>query len=685
MMNLQLLHPKSIVVVGGSNDIHKPGGKVLKNLIDGKFSGKLYVTNPKEKSIQGISCHTDIRDLPDVDLAIIAIAAKFVPDAVKILTQNKNTRAFIVLSAGFSEVGQEGKQLEDEVVRIVESVGGVLIGPNSIGVLTPHYHGVFTQPIPKLNPKGCDLISGSGATAVFILEAGIPKGLTFSNIFSVGNCAQIGVEEILKYLDESFDSGTSSMVKLLYIEKVDQPQMLLKHALSLIQKGCRIAAIKAGSSEAGSRAASSHTGALASSDTAVDALFRKAGIVRCFGREDLINVACVFMHPVFHGKNIAVITHAGGPAVMVTDALSKGGMSVPKIEGHHASELLQKLFPGSSVNNPIDFLATGTAEQLEHIIDYVETHFEAIDAMVVIFGTPGLVEVFDAYEVIHQKKKSCQKPIFSVLPSTLTAKNEVDFFLAKGEVCFPDEVLLAQALCKVSRAKLSASENIVTQIDEAAIRRLLRDSVSGYLKPGDIKILFDAAGIPTVKEATASNSADAVKAAHDLNYPIVMKAVGPIHKTDIGGISLHIGTDEKLVSEFDRLMKIRDVSGVLIQPMLSGIELFIGAKYEPGFGHVILCGLGGIFVEVLKDVSSGLSPLTHYEALDMIRNLEGYKLIKGIRGQAGADENVFADIIVRLSDLLMLASEIQELDINPLLGRGKNIIAVDARVRIEKN
>ncbi|MBL7994003.1 acetate--CoA ligase family protein [bacterium] len=685
-MNLQLLHPKSIVVVGGSNDIHKPGGRVLKNLIDGKFSGKLYVTNPKEKSIQGISCHTNILDLPDVDLAIIAIAAKFVPDAVKILTQDKNTRAFIVLSAGFSEVGREGKRLEDEIVRIVESVGGVMIGPNSIGVLTPHYHGVFTQPIPKLNPKGCDLISGSGATAVFILESGIPKGLTFSNIFSVGNCAQIGVEEILKYLDESFDPETSSTVKLLYIEKIDKPQILLKHALSLIQKGCRIAAIKAGSSEAGSRAASSHTGALASSDTAVDALFRKAGIVRCSGREDLINVACVFMHPVFHGKNIAVITHAGGPAVMMTDALSKGGMLVPKIEGHHASELLQKLFPGSSVNNPIDFLATGTAEQLGHIIDYTENHFEAIDAMAVIFGTPGLVEVYEAYEVIHQKKKSCRKPIFSVLPSTLTAKSEVEFFLSKGEVCFPDEVLLAKALSKVSRTRLPGIPEISEiRINEVAIRRILRDVPNGYLKPDDIKILLDAAGIPSVREMTAINSEEALKAAHDLKYPIVMKAIGPVHKTDIGGVVLNIRTDDKLVSEFDRLTKIKDVSGVLIQPMLSGIELFIGAKYEKGFGHVILCGLGGIFVEVLKDVSYGLSALTPQEALDMIRDLDGYRLIKGIRGQEGADEIVFADIIVRLSHLLLVAPEIHELDINPLLGCGKNIIAVDARVRIEKN
>lgn len=684
-MNQQMLRPKSIVVIGGSNDIHKPGGKVLKNLIEGKFTGDLYVTNPKEDSVQGMVCHKDIQNLPDVDLAILAISAKFVPEAVRTLTQKKNTRAFIILSAGFSEVGHEGKLLEDEVVRIVDSVDGVMIGPNSIGVLTSHYHGVFTEPIPKLDPKGCDLISGSGATAVFILEAGIPKGLTFSSIFSVGNCAQIGVEEVIQYLDETFDPKISSRVKLLYIEKIDKPKLLLKHAQSLIQKGCRIAAIKAGSSDAGSRAASSHTGALASSDTAVDALFRKAGIVRCFGREDLVNVACVFMHPSFSGKNIAVITHAGGPAVMITDALSKGGLLVPKIEGSHATELLRKLFPGSSVNNPIDFLATGTAEQLGLIIDYVETCFQNIDAMVVIFGTPGLVEVFDAYEVIHQKKKICNKPIFSVLPSTLTAKKEVDYFLSKGEICFPDEVLLAQALGKVSQTNApDLSEKKKIQINETAIRQILESSANGYLKPDDVKQLLKAAGIATANEMIVRNSTEAIEAARRLHYPVVLKAVGPIHKTDIGGVVLNIKTDDKLVSEFGHLMQIPNVTAVLVQPMLKGIELFIGAKYENGFGHVILCGLGGIFVEALQDVTNGLAPLTHDEALGMIRRLNGYKLIEGIRGQEGADEKVFADIIVRLSGLLMQAPEIKELDINPLLGKGKIITAVDARVRIEK-
>ena len=250
------------------------------------------------------------------------------------------------MSAGFSEENAEGKALEQKVVNSINQVGGALIGPNCIGVLTPSYHGVFTKPIPRLDPRGCDFISGSGATACFIMEAGISNGLTFASVFSVGNSAQMGVEDILQYLDETFDPEKSSKVKLIYMENVSKPQLLLKHASSLVRKGCRISAVKAGSSEAGSRAASSHTGALASPDVAVDALFRKAGIVRCFGREDLVAVASVFMYPEMAGKNIAIITHAGGPAVMLTDVLSNGGMNVPHIEGPDAKELLSQLYPG---------------------------------------------------------------------------------------------------------------------------------------------------------------------------------------------------------------------------------------------------------------------------------------------------------------------------------------------------
>lgn len=685
MINQQLLNPKSIVVVGGSNNIQKPGGKVLKNIIDGNFEGDLYVTNPKEQEVQGINCFKDPAELPQVDLAILAIAAKFCPQTVEILAKEKNTRAFIILSAGFSEESEEGAAIEKQIVDTINSVNGCLIGPNCIGILNQSYNGVFTLPIPKLDAQGVDFISGSGATAVFIMESGLPKGLTFSSVYSVGNSAQIGVEEVVKYLDENFDPETSSKVKILYIESIDKPQMLLKHASSLIRKGCKIAAVKSGGSEAGSRAASSHTGALASSDVAVDALFKKAGIVRCNGREELATVASIFMHKELQGKNVAVITHAGGPAVMLTDALSNGGMDVPHIESPEAKDLLELLFPGSSVANPIDFLATGTAEQLGHIIDFCDQKFDEIDAMVVIFGTPGLFEVYDVYQLLDEKMKSCKKPIFPVLPSIITAKDEVADFLSRGRINFPDEVILGNALAKVYHTPKPVEENIVLpDVDYAAIRDIVENAENGYLSPEKVQQLLDAAGINRAGEAVVTTVENAVSEARNLGLPVVMKVVGPVHKSDVGGVVLNVKDEDQVRNEFERMIQIKDTTAILMQPMLSGTELFVGAKLEEKFGHLVLCGLGGIFIEVLKDVNAGLAPLSIDEAKDMIKNLKSYKIIQGVRGQEGVNEDMFAEIVTRVAALVKIAPEIFEMDLNPLLGSADKVVAVDARIRIEK-
>ena len=677
----QLINPKSIVIIGGSNDTTKPGGKVLKNLIDQKFAGKLYVTNPKETMVQGIKCFASAGDLPQVDFAVLAIAAKYCPETVEILAREKNTRAFVILSAGFHEESEAGGMLEDQIVATINSVNGSLIGPNCIGLMNQHHTSVFTTPIPKLDPKGVDFISGSGATAVFIMEASIPKGLTFSSVYSVGNSAQLGVEDLLRYLDESFDPISSSRVKMLYIESINNPAMLLKHASSLINKGCHIAAVKAGSSSAGSRAASSHTGALASSDVAVDALFRKAGIVRCYSRDELATVASVFMHKELRGRNIAIITHAGGPAVMLTDALSSGGLEIPKLQ---SPELLAKLFPGSSVANPIDFLATGTADQLGEIIEYCDKKFDNIDGMAVIFGSPGLFEVYDVYKVLDGKMRTCSKPIFPILPSIINVNKEIEYFLSMGRINFPDEVAFGNALCKVYNTPKPAVAAIMPAVDKVRIRKIIDAVPDGYLSPVLVSELLDAAGIPRAGEAQVTTKEEAIKAASKLGLPVVMKVVGPIHKSDVGGVVLNVKDFDTVVAEFERMIKIPDTHAILIQPMLTGTELFAGAKFEPGFGHMVLCGLGGIFIEVLKDVSAGLAPLSIDEAFLMIRGLKGYGILKGARGQKGVSEDHFADVVVRLSALLGVAPEISELDLNPLLGTPEKVVAVDARICIRK-
>ena len=686
MINEQLLHPKSIVVIGGSNNVHKPGGAVVRNIQNGGYQGTLRVVNPKEDEVQGIKAFHDVKELPPTELAILVVAAKFCPDYVEYLAAEKDVRAFIIISAGFGEETKAGAALEQRILDSCERHGAALIGPNCIGLMNAWHHSVFTKPIPTLNPKGADFISGSGATAVFILESAVTKGLPFNSVWSIGNGKQIGIEDVLQYMDENFDPERDSRVKLLYIENVGNPDKLLFHASSLIRKGCRIAAIKAGSSESGSRAASSHTGAIASSDSAVEALFRKAGIVRCFSREELTTVGCIFTLPPIKGKNFAIVTHAGGPGVMLTDALSKGGMNIPKIEGPAADELKAQLFPGSSVANPIDILATGTPEHLGIAIDFCENRFEDIDAIFVIFGTPGLVQLYEAYDVLHKKILECKKPIFPILPSIYTAGPEVSEFLQKGHVNFSDEVTLATALTQIMQTPPPAAPEIeLFGVDVPRIRSIIDGiKTNGYVSPDIVRQLFASAGIPMVPEMVSDKKETLIDFAQRVGYPVVAKVVGPVHKSDVGGVALNIRTPEHLALEFDRMMKIKDATAIMVQKMIKGTEVFIGAKYEQRFGHVVLCGLGGIFVEVLKDVKSGLAPLSYPEAYSMIHSLRGYKIIKGTRGQRGINEQKYAEIIVRLSTLLRFATEIKEMDINPLLADEKDVVAVDARILIEK-
>ena len=685
MLNEQLIKPKSIVIIGGSNDVKKPGGKIVTNLIEGKFKGSLQVVNPKETKVQGLPSLPSVNEIPDTDLAILAIPAKFCLETIKVLVEQKNTKAFIIISAGFAEAGEKGKSIENEIVELVNSVDGCLIGPNCIGVLNENYKGVFTSPIPKYTSKGCDLVSGSGATAVFIMEAGTPLGVKFANVYSVGNGAQTTVEDVLEYMDLHYQHQIDPPIKLLYLETISNPQKLLKHAASLINKGARIAAIKAGSTAEGSRAATSHTGAIASSDVTVRALFKKAGIVYCSSREDLLSVASIFNYKRLKGKNIAIITHAGGSAVMLADELSKGGLHIPSIEGAEANKLLSYLHPGSSVSNPIDFLATGTAEQLGIIIDYCEHKFDFIDAMVVVFGSPGLFDVENVYDVLSVKLDICKKPIFPVLPSVVNAHKEIETFLDKGNANFPDEVVLGKALAQVYKTPEPISSEIkLPKIDSEEIRKIIDTVENGYLGPRNTAKLLDAAGIPRVKEVFESDKEKLLSVFEKKNFPLVMKVIGPLHKSDVKGVILNITTMKKAAKAFDKLMQIEQARGVLAQPMLHGLELFVGVNKEDGFNHTIVCGLGGVFVEILKDISAGLSPLSKPEIKKMIISLRGYKMLQGVRGKKGINIEMFVDIIQRVSALVEIAPEIIEMDMNPLIGNPKDIRAVDVRIRIEK-
>jgi acetyltransferase len=690
MIAKELLNPRSIVVCGASSDVHKPGGKSLFNLLHSPFKGQVYAVNPKESEVQGVKCYAKVDDLPQVDCAILCIAAKFCAQTVDVLAKEKGCKGFIIVSAGFSEENAEGAAIEKHIVDTINSVGGSLIGPNCTGFLNTNYSGCFDTPIPPLDPKGVDFITGSGATAVFIKEYGMSNGLKFNSVWAVGNSAQLGIEDVLEHLDETFDPEKSSHVIMLYMEKIGDPQRLLKHSRSLINKGCHIAAIKSGGSAAGSRAASSHTGALATNDAAVDALFRKAGIVRCQNRQELTTVCAVFMYPELKGKRCAVVTHAGGPAVMLTDVLSNGGMEVPSLKDHPASPaLLEKLFGGSSVGNPIDFLATGTAEQLGYILDTVENEYTDIDFSVVIFGSPGLFSNKEVYDLLDQKMRTCKKPIFPVLPSIINVKSEIEDFIAKGNINFPEECVLGNALVKVYNTPKPQPENVeLPKIDVARIRATVDRCKDGYMEISDYNELLDAAGISRKKSVEVSKKEDALAFAKEVgcskDVPLVMKVVGPLHKSDVGGVTLGVKDLDTVAKEFDRLIVIPETYAVEMYPMLDGTDVYIGAIRDAKFGHQIFFGLGGIFIEVLKDVQSALAPITAAEAKEMLTKLKGYKILEGVRGQEGVNLDLYADQVARVSALVQAAPEIAEMDLNPLLGNPRYVTAVDARIRLEK-
>lgn len=685
MLHPKLIHPESIVVIGGSDNINSPGGRVLKNLIQNKFKGDLFVVNPKQDSVQGVKSFNNVQEIPNVDLAIIAIPAPYILEPIKILTQQKNTKGFIIFSAGFGEKDADGAFLEKEIVKLIDEVGGSLLGPNNIGLINQYYAGVFTTPIPKLSEYGVDFISGSGATAVFIMEAAVGVGLTFSSVYTVGNSAQIGVEEILEFLDESFDCSASSKVKLLYIESIKNPIKFLKYTSSLIKKGCKIAAIKAGSSEAGIKAASSHTGALATSDVFIDALFKKVGIIRCYGRNELITVAGILLQKESSGKNIAIITHAGGPAVMLTDVLSKYDLKIPSLKSTASLALSKQLFDGSSVANPIDFLATGTADQLDTIIDYCENKFDNIDAMVVIFGSPGLKPVYDVYDVLNKKINTSTKPIYAILPSVINGHEEIKDFISKGNIAFTDEVLFGKALASVYNQKTAQySDEKFASKPNKNIRDIINRLPEGYM-PTDIAIkILGYAGIECASYNTVKNREELLMISKSLRYPVVEKVIGPLHKSEVNGVLLNISNEKGLIDGFDQLIAIDGAQSVLIQPMIRGMEIFVGAKKEGSYSPVVLCGLGGIFVEVLKDVSACMIPISNNEALKMISSLKAYPILKGIRGKKGINIQAFAEIIAKVSNLLIIAPEITDLDINPLLASDNKLVAVDARICIKR-
>ncbi|MFW2368032.1 MAG: acetate--CoA ligase family protein [Desulforhopalus sp.] len=681
----RLLHPKSIAVIGASNDHLKPGGRVTKNIKDNKYTGELWAVNPRNPDILGLPTFQTISELPGIpELTIIAIPARFVLSALQDLA-DKGATAVIVMTAGFGEKDETGKAMEQEMLLIAEKFGIALVGPNCSGFLTPTYKGKFAGIIPSIPGGAVDFISGSGATVDYVMEHASTRGLSFGTVINLGNSIQLGVEDLLEMYDHNYNRENNHIL-MLYMEAIKKPGKLLRHARSLVSKGCALVGIKSGATAAGQRAAESHTGAMATSDTAVDALFRKAGIIRVQSRVEMIDVAAVLAATKgrARGKKVCIITDAGGPGVMLSDELHRQGMVLPELLQETRSRLAEILPAESSLVNPIDALPSRSAQQIRDIIHVLGEHERnRIDVITVLLGDSGMSDNTPIYNEISNAMDNSPIPVVPMLSSLVSSHQKLGAFVSKGKCFFSDEVAMGWALGKVASwvpPELPAID--LDRYDKIAIAEHLAGG-TGALTPDQVNNVLEAAGFLLPKQVEVYNFVDLSEASTLVGFPQVMKVIGPLHKTDVGGVVVGIDDLHSAANTWSELMSIPDAQGVLIQPMIKGTEVILGACREEDFGHLIMFGLGGIYAEVLKDVSFALAPVSENESHQMIRGIQSYAVIEGVRGEPGMDMNILADYIQRLGCLVNDFPEIGEIDLNPVKGVGSELFAVDARIIVE--
>lgn len=678
----RIISPKSIVIIGASNNKSKPGGSVTRNVM-GSFKGDLYLVNQNAEVIDGKASVASVDELPNgIDLAIIAIPAKGVYDQMKKLSA-KNCKTVIVLTAGFGETDEKGKAEEARLVELANAEGITMIGPNVVGIVSPNYYGKFAGILPQLKKASIDVVSASGATIDYLGEQADLRGLRLQSVFSMGNSAQTAVEDVVEMLDESYTKD-SAQVKMIYMEGVKKPAKLLKHARSLSEKGCILVGIKSGVSEQGSRAAASHTGAMATSDTVVQALFDKCGIIRVRSKYELVEVgsALAALRNKTNVRKICAITDAGGPGVMLTDELNKYGLTMPALKENTKKRIFEVIPAFGSATNPVDCLPTQTGAQIAAIIRILNEEKEDIDAVVVLSGNSMLSDKWECYGEVVKAMNESPIPVLPVFGGVSTTKDLLERFKGEDKTFFVDEVLLGAALGQIAnRTPLYKADAKLANYDQAKLAKLFAGR-TGVIPPDVADEILDAAGFKRPQSIVVKSKAEIAKIAPTVQFPVVVKIIGPLHKSDVGGVMVGVKDVAGLEAAWDKMEKIPQFDGILIQQMVMGTEVILGAKKEEGYGHLVMFGLGGIFTEVLKDSQFALAPLGLDESEAIIRKIRSVKMLEGARGQKGMSIPVLADFLTRLGRLVCDFPQISEVDFNPVKGEEANLFVVDCRIII---
>ena len=680
--------PRAVAVIGASRQRGKIGSEILNNLVQAGFTGTLSAVHPTASEIQGLPAYSSVAAIPGaVDLAVVSVPAADVLGVVDDCIA-KGVRGICVISAGFAEAGDEGAAREAQLVEKIRTAGCRLIGPNCMGLLNTdnriRLNATFSPVYPPAG--GVAMSTQSGALGLAILDYARQLDIGISSFVSVGNKADVSGNDLIQYWAE--DPQTS--VILLYLESFGNPRKFTDIARR-VSRSKPIVAVKSGRSTAGARAASSHTGALAASDIVVDALFRQAGVIRTDTLQELFDVAALLAHqPLPAGRRVAIVTNAGGPGILAADACEAHGIQLATLGEATRAELRSFLPSSANVSNPVDMLASAPPADYDRTLRVV-LRDESVDSVIVIFIPPLVTQPDPVAAAIEAAAKSTPgKPILAVM---MRAEGAPPSLTTIPSYSFPESAAIALARVTTYGVWRARPEGVVPAFTdvrpsdvripvEAALRR-----GGGWLAPEEVNALLSAAGIEYAESRVAANAEEAARAAAAIGFPVVLKALGPtlLHKTERQAVVLDLAGEEAVRSAADDLSaRLGDeLTGYLVQKMVSGgVEMLVGAITDPLFGPVVVCGSGGVLAELLADSATRLHPLTVTDAAEMIEEIRGAQLLRGYRGAAPADAAALQNVILRISALLTICPEIQELDVNPVKVRAAGAAAVDARVRV---
>ncbi len=694
----KIMRPKAIAVIGASTKDHTIGSDIMKRLKEYNFTGQIYPVNPKGGEIQGFKAYTNVKEIPgEVDLAIIVIAQKFVLNAID-ECHEKGIKGICIISAGFKEAGAEGAEAEKQLVAKLKEYGMRCVGPNCLGVVNTapdiRMDGCFAESLPERGNIG--FVSQSGALGGGILNILKDLNLGFAQFISIGNQADVNAETAIEYWENEDDVQQI----LLYMESIQNPANFRKLATRVTKKK-PILALKAGRSAAGASAASSHTGSLAGADKAANALLMQSGVIREYSLKNLFATAKVFAtSPIPKGDRVAIITNSGGPGIMATDAVCEYGMQMAKLSDATKEKLRSFLPAAASVKNPVDMIASAPIEHYKQTLETVIAD-ENVDMIGVIYlPFLGLKDIDVAQALMEIKAKYPEKPIIGIFMT----KSEFFTKLSNMDVNMPFFMYAEEAADGFNRLNQQRlwmqrpeGKMPVYDVDKAKAEKIIKAAVAdgrAQLTTLESIDVLDAYGIRACKYGLATNEEEVVNLGNSIGYPVVMKMTSKTtsHKTDVGGVRVNIQSEEQLRAEYkDLIAKLTEkglidgLEGVIIQEMVKGNrEMVCGIATDPQYGPMMMFGLGGVFIETMKDVTFRIAPLTDVDADEMIKSVKAYELLKGARGTKPADMAQIQETLLRLSQMVNDFKFIDELDINPLLisektGEG---IAVDGRIKV---